>query len=133
MASVLSILPSAALAHCDRQLPAGLRRPVAHSAFTFNASFQYIDQDQSGGTQDVDVGAIPRGGRSAHQHRTTTFSAAYQGVRPGTSGRRFGTSTGTTAHRHHAAGAGTLRWTGRIGDLELAFALVRSGSEFAGS
>lgn len=75
--------PRAALASCGSEsCPLDHSGRWAHSPFTFNVSFQYIDQDQPRlGTEDVTVGAAP----SHHDevrtvNRTTTFSAAYQGV-----------------------------------------------------
>jgi hypothetical protein len=127
-------VPSVALAHCGAEncpLDSGGR--WAHSPFTFNASFQYVDQDQGRyGTQNVDPTTIPADEQEIRTvSRTTTFTAAYQGI----SQWYFGASLPYVNRYHeHIDTTGpepeTMRWTySGIGDLDLSISRSFGGEE----
>jgi len=132
--AILFLLPTAAFASCGAEsCPMDATGRWAHSPFTFNVSFQYIDQDQPRvGSDDASVGEIP----SEHEevrtvNRTTTFSAAYQGI----PSWYFGASLPYTDRYHeHIDTEGTEpeteRWTySGIGDMEFSVARSFGGGE----
>jgi hypothetical protein len=130
----IGFMPSASFAHCGAEncpLDSGGR--WAHSAFTFNASFQYIDQDQSRyGTQDVEPGSVPADEEEIRTiNRTTTFSASYQGV-----SSWYISASLPYVNRYHEhidttqPVPETMRWTyGGLGDLELGVSRSFGGGE----
>lgn len=123
LASIAALLPASSDASCGAEsCPLDHASRWSEEPFTFELSYQYLDQDQPrAGTEDTDVGTIPRHHDEVRTlNRITTARAAYR-TGPWSLGASLPFVDRYHAHIHHHGGEEILEeWNySGLGDLEV--------------
>lgn len=133
-AAIALALPAAALASCGAEnCPLDHASRWSEAPFTFDVSYQYIDQNQPRvGTDDVSVGAIPRHHDEIRTlNRATTGRAMYRFAHAWSVSAALPYIERFHAHIHNHLGVPEYeRWEyNGIGDLELSGLRAFGGSQ----